>query len=190
MTSQDAAEPDQNIQLLELTQDDIDKMLEIMYVSRAGLQQRFSRGDRCFAVLDKSKILSYFWVRLGERHVPELHWKFNLQAHQAWLYNAVTAKQARGRGLYPSVIRHMAKVMVAEGINELFVDVEQRNCPSIRGVEKAGCKKIAKVKIKKIFSKRKYYLHIFDEEAWQRLSETISDYPQKQCVMEEMVHES
>lgn len=184
LISKTAAEPDQNIRIAELTQDDIDGMRKIMYANRASLQGRFSREDRCFAVLEGGDILSFFWARFGEKYLPESHLKFHLRPHQVWMYNAVTVKRARGRGLYPNIIRHMTQVLGQEGIDELFVDVEETNQPSLRAVARAGCKKIARIQIKKIFSTTKYYLQIYDEITWQQLAETIDNFGNIRCIIE------
>lgn len=190
LRTEEAAEPDPSLELKELTRSDINQMLEIMYLSRADLYDRFYRGERCFAVMEGGKIATYFWAQFDVRYLSELFLRFNLKPSQVWFYNAVTVKSARGRGYYPNIIRYMAKVLRAEGFDELFIDVEERNTASIRGVEKAGCKRVVKVQMKKLLSKVKYRVIVFDEDAWQRLSETISDYPQKQCVKERTVNGS
>lgn len=183
-----AAAPDPNRDIKELTTADINKMLEVMYVSRAGLQGRFSRGDRCFAVLDNDKIVSYFWAQFGLRDLCELHLKFNLSPNQAWMYNAVTVKIARGRGLYPDLIRHMAKVLLQSGINESFIDVDLRNRSSIRGLEKAGCTRVILIHMKRIFTSVNYKLTIFDKETWQQLSLKVEDFHHLQNVTEDSAY--
>jgi hypothetical protein len=190
LRTEEAAEPTPGLELRELTRSDINQMLEIMYLRRVDLYDRFSCGERCFAVMDGGKIASYFWAQFEVRYLRELFWKFKLKSSQVWLYNAVTVKSARGRGYYPNIIRYMAKVLRVEGFDELFIDVEERNKASIRGVEKAGCKRVVKVQMKKLLSRVKYKVTIFDKDTWRRLSEAISDYSQKQCIMEEKVNGS
>ncbi len=179
-----AAEPDPDLEIKELTTDDISTMLEVMYVSRAGLQRRFRHGDRCFAVLDSGKIVSYFWAQFGLRDLCELHLKFNLRPNQTWMYNAITVKTARGRGLYPNIIRYMAKTLIHSGIEEAFVDVAPSNIASIHGLEKAGCTRVVLIRMKKIFSTVNYKLTFFDKDAWHRLSEIIKDFHSIQYIVE------
>jgi hypothetical protein len=180
-----AVAPNPNRDIKELTTADINKMLEVMYVSCAGLQERFSRGDRCFAVLDNDKIVSYFWAQFGLRDVYELRLKFNLPPNQAWMYNAVTVKIARGRGLYPDLIRYMAKALLQSGINESFIDVDSRNRSSIRGLEKAGCTRVILINMKRIFASVSYKLTVFDKETWQQLSLKVEDFHHLQNVTED-----
>ena len=168
----------------ELTSSEIDEMLEVMYLSRADINDRFNRGQRCFAIWDGGKIVSFFWVQFGIRRLLELHWEFNLKPNQAWMYNAITVKTARGRGCYPNIIRHIANVLRAEGFDEFFIDIEERNKASIRSTEKAGCRQIVKVKMKKLLRKAEYRITIFDKEAWQRLSGTINNFSERKYIKE------
>jgi hypothetical protein len=182
---EEADAPNPDLEIKELTTDNIGKMLEVMYVSRAGLQRRFRHGDRCFAVLDNGKIVSYFWAQFGLKNCDELHLKFNLHPNQAWMYNAITIKTARGHGLYPNIIRYMAKVLLQSGIDESFVDVDPKNRPSIRGLEKAGYTRVVLIHMKKIFSTVNYKLTIFDKDAWRQLSEIIKDFHSIQNIVED-----
>jgi hypothetical protein len=177
-------ESDPNLNIKELCIEDIDRMFEVMYVSRRGLLQRFSCGDRCFAVLDNGKILSYFWVQFGLKDFGELHLKFNLQPNQCWMYNAITVKAARGHGLYPNIIRYMAKSLLCSGFNEAFIDVTPGNLPSIRGLEKAGSTKVTLVKMKKALSKIEYRFSVFDRDSGHKLFQTIENFEQIQKVVE------
>jgi hypothetical protein len=168
--------PDPSLNIKELTAGDIDSMLEVMYVSRSGLQRRFDRGDRCFAVVDNGNIISYFWARFGLKDSCELHLKFELKPHQAWMYNAITVRSARGRNLYPNVIRYMAKALLQSSVEEAFVDVELRNKASIQGLEKAGYKRLVLIHTKRLFSKTRYHITVFDADGWKILSQTIQNF--------------
>jgi len=185
-----AAEHDPNLDIRELAVDDISKMLEVMYVSRAGLQERFFRGDRCFAVLDNGKIVSYFWAQFGLKNLRELYLKFNLHPNQVWMYNAITVKAARGRGLYPNIIRYMAKALLKSDIHEALVDIDPGNIASIRGLKKAGFNLIVLIRMKKIFSTINYDVSIFDRVAWKYLSEIVNNFPKRERVIQEPVNGS
>jgi len=177
--------PDPNLDIKEINAVNIDKMLEVMYISRGGLQERFSRGDRCFAVFENGKIISYFWAQFGRKDLCELHLKFDLRPNQAWMYNAITIKTARGRGLCPNVIRHMAKVLLQSGIDEGFVDVDPKNRSSVRSLEKAGCTPVVYIRMNKIFSSINYKFTIFNKRAWQQLSKTIEDFQHIQNILKD-----
>ena len=175
---QRAAAPSPALDIRELSINDIGKMLEIMYVSRAGLQKRFLRGERCFAVMDNDKIMGFFWAQFGLKCLKELRLRFNLAPNQTWMYNAITVKAARGQGLYPNIIRYMAKVLSDSGIEQAFVDVKMSNVASCRGLEKAGFTRVAIINMRKVLSSVKYRLAVLDNKAWQGLSDTIEDIGQ------------
>jgi RimJ/RimL family protein N-acetyltransferase len=151
-------------------------MLKVMYVNRAGLQQRFRSRNRCFAILENGNILSFVWIRFGSRYSSELHLKFNLKSNQGWFYNAVTVKAARGRGYFANICRHVVKVLAAEGFDDFFIDVEQRNRPSIRAIEKSGYKRLVKVRMSKLLSKVSYEITVYDKNGWRQLSEMIENF--------------
>ena len=181
-------ESDPNLNIKELTVADLDKMLEVMYVSQTDLQKRFSSDHRCFAIFEAGKILCYFWSQLGLKNFHEVHLKFDLRSNQVWMYNAVTVKAARGRNLYPNIIRYMAKTMARSGIDEAFIDVDPGNTPSFRGLKKAGCTPVVMIRMRKILSKTKYNLTILDNNAWQQLSQIIENFDSIQYVMESNIH--
>lgn len=182
--------PNPDLEIKELLSSDVAQMLSVMYLRQTDIHKRFDHGDRCFAVIDDGKISSYMWVQYGVKHLDELYWVLNLNPHQAWFYNAVTLKHARGRGYYPNLYFHMAKVLRLAGFNELLIDVNERNRPSIRGLEKVGFKQVAKVQMKKRLSKFRYKITVFDKQAWRELSGIINDFPGTRSVIEEAVNES
>ncbi len=187
---EEAGTPNPSLEIKELLPSDVVQMLSVMYLRQTDIYKRFDHGDRCFAVIDAGKINSYMWVQSGVKHLSKLHWVLNLSPHQVWFYNAVTLKHARGRGYYSNLYRHMAKVLRLTGCNELLIDVEERNRPSIRGLEKAGFKQVAKVQMRKLLSKFRYKITVFDKQAWRELSEVINDFPRTHSVIERAVNGS
>jgi predicted acetyltransferase len=170
----------------EITRSDIDEIFKVMYFSREHVLNRFDRGERCFAILEKGNIVTYLWAAFKERSMKELSLNVQLKTNQSWFYNALTIKEARGKGYYPSIIRCMAKTLQNEGISEIFIDVEGENAASIRGVEKAGFKKVLRVQMKKTLSRIKYWVTVFDNPVWLRLSEEI-EYPQGGTSIHEVI---
>lgn len=59
--------------------------------------------------------------------------------------DCVTHEQYRGRSIYPFVIGKMAVDALASGVGEVFIVVGTDNVSSIRGIEKAGFKKLARI---------------------------------------------
>jgi RimJ/RimL family protein N-acetyltransferase len=190
LLAEEAGEPDPSLEIKELALSDIDQILAVMYFSRAEICRRFGRGDRCFAVIDGGEIATYFWARFGVWRLNELFLEFKLKPNQAWFINAFTVKSARGRGYYPNIIRYMSRTLASEDFDEFFVNAEERNRASIRGIEKAGFKRMAKVQMKKLLSKARYKMSIFNRKGWEKLSEMICNFPNKQYVTEEYLNGS
>ncbi len=176
--------PDSKLDIREFTTDDTDKLLDVMYISRADLEKRFADKERCFVALCNGRIVSYFWAQFGLKNLDELHLKLNLPPNEAWMYNAVTIKTARGRGLYPNIIGYMARVLLQSGVDESFIDVDPENRSSIRGLVKAGCTRVALIQMRKIFSTVSYKLTVLDLCAWQQLLQVIEDFRREGVIME------
>jgi len=162
--------------VVELTRDDIDQLLGVMYVGRKDLLARFDRGERCFAVLENNRVISFFWSQVNLKDWEEMDLRLDLQRDRSWMYNSITVKQARGRGLYPKIIRHMFETLRRTGVNHFFVDVQPHNRASIRGLEKAGFTRIAIVSMRKILSKTTYHVAVFDRSRWDQLASLIVNY--------------
>lgn len=188
LSTSSVCEVDATLEMKELGEYDIDQMLKVMYLSRADILNRLTERQRCFAVLDGQKICTYFWAQFGFKKLDELHLQFNLKPNQAWFYNAITVKSMRGRGYYPNIICYMAKALGAEGFDEFFIDVEERNIASIRGLQKAGCNRVVKVQMKKTLSKFCYRITVFDKKQWQGLCKITGDFPKTWHVIKEVVN--
>lgn len=166
--------------LIELTPDDIDRMLEVMYATRQGLQDRFARGERCFGAVESGRIVSFFWSQVGLKDFYELHLRFRLGCNQAWLYNAITVRAARGRGLYPAITRHIIATLGRAGITDYYVDLRPRNLASARGLAKAGFTRFVLIRMRKLFSCVRYEAKVFDQDRWERFSALIEGFDRRQ----------
>lgn len=65
-----------------------------------------------------------------------------LSKHSAEIGPCATAKEYRGRGIYPMVLKH---VLAHGGYSEYYMLVHDTNTASIRGIEKAGFVRIGQV---------------------------------------------
>jgi len=162
----------------EITQSDIDEICKVMYFSREHVLNRFDRGERCFAILENGQIVTYLWAAFKERNLKEVRLNVRLKYNQSWFYNALTIKNARGKGHFPHLISCIARSLINNGVSELFIDVEAENTASIRGVEKAGFRRVIRVRMGKTFSRITYWITALDKLVWSRLSEEI-EYPQR-----------
>lgn len=80
--------------------------------------------------------------RRGEHY---RRWLVPIGSADLVLYKARTLPSLRGRGVYPALMREIvARELPAGG--RAFVDCKVHNAPSIRGIEKAGFRRVTTVK--------------------------------------------
>lgn len=147
--SQGARFADQELRLLELDAATVDHVLpaEVHHRLFAGegcaYREGIRKGDLGFVLLGRdSSLLHHSFVQfavrtktlLGEsRQVP-------LIAH------CMTVAQARGRRLYPRVLRHVMQALAAAGHRRVAINCDSDNVASIRGIEHAGFTRIARLR--------------------------------------------
>ncbi len=186
---QTAADVDPEIEVRELSEADSEIMLETMYLNSDVLQRRFRRGDRSFAVLEEGRIASYGWTTSGTHHLSEAYLSFRCAPGQAWFYNGVTVKDARGRGYYTAVLLNIAAILRREGYSALYVHVEAANTPSRAGLKRAGFSTILTLQVHKLMSRRRYMLTVQDPAEWSRVRPTILDLPSEEFVTVRLANE-
>jgi len=177
-------EYESDLNFKDLSRSNIKEMVEVMYLSEYDINKRFNNSDRCFAIIDKNKIATYVWGQFKIHWMEELLLKFKLTSNQVWLYNGVTIKSARGKGYYKNILVYIGKVLRTENFTEIYGYAEERNIPSIRGLEKASYIKVVMIHMKKIFSKIEYKVNVFDEESWHNLKKTIANFENNKWIIE------
>jgi ribosomal protein S18 acetylase RimI-like enzyme len=100
--------------------------------------RRLRRGCRAFAARVDGRIASYGWVSAGSECIGELEREFRLPPGEAYVWDCFTLPAHRRRGLYSSLLRHIARAMQAEGTARLWIGTARANRASIRGFEAAG----------------------------------------------------
>ena len=103
----------------------------------AGLARaRLARGDELFGWQSEGGIVSYLWVTFHDRSVGPV--PLVDTPGRVFLYNAFTLEDHRGRGLFASLLLATRAALSREGMLEFVGDVDVRNTPSARSLEKAG----------------------------------------------------
>ena len=100
--------------------------------------QRLSQSTRCYLIRDAERILHASWVTTAAAWTRELRRYVHAPARGAYVYESFTSSAARGRGIYPFALGCIAQSLRREGIEELWVAVEEDNPASQRSVTKAG----------------------------------------------------
>ena len=190
LTPESVVQPNPGLEIRELRTPDMQLMLRVMYLTGSDIEARFGAGDRCFGVMDDGQIASYMWVKFDVFHLGELYLSFKCKRNQAWFYNAITVKSARGKGYYSALYRHMVNTLKREGISELYACPEDFNVPSLTGMRHAGYTPIVRVEVGKLLWTRRYKMTVFDRKLWEDLRETILNLPRRLNVKVEVASEA
>jgi GNAT superfamily N-acetyltransferase len=101
-------------------------------------RRRLGPQTDCCLVLEKERIVHASWVTTGGAWVGELRRYFIVPLASAYVYESYTSPNARGRGIYPAMLRYIASEAARRGLRELWIGVGADNGPSIRAISKGG----------------------------------------------------
>ncbi len=102
-------------------------------LSKATLEERFQQGDVCFVAIDaQDKVAHSHWVSAARGRIPELGMELILEPGQAYMYNATTRPDLRGRGLFPAVRDFLADSLHSKGFRRLLFYVRGDNYIGLR----------------------------------------------------------
>jgi GNAT superfamily N-acetyltransferase len=100
-------------------------------------RRRLGPGTNCYLVLDDQQILHASWVTTAGAWVGELRMYFVVPRASAYVYESFTSPDARGRGIYPAMLRYIASD-AAPRAKELWIGVGEDNDSSVRAISKGG----------------------------------------------------
>ena len=106
--------------------------------SHATFGARLTPHVGCWLVEDQERIVHATWMTTDGAWTRELQRCLRPPRGHAYVYESFTRADARGRGLYPFALRAISARVAKEGIERLWVGVENRNVASLRAVTKAG----------------------------------------------------
>lgn len=103
-------------------------------------EERFARGDRCYAVLaERNTPAAFGWAGTGRPWVSETEQHLVLPARTPWIYDCHTFPAFRGRGLYPQLLNAICRDLAQRhGARRVLVGCLRENHASWRGIRKAG----------------------------------------------------
>jgi ribosomal protein S18 acetylase RimI-like enzyme len=106
--------------------------------SEASFRARLSNDTSCYLVVTGDLIVHASWVTTSMAWTRELRRYFRPPPGEAYIYESFTRGEARGKGVYPFVLRAIAEDLRSDGIKRAWVGVEAGNASSIKAVRKAG----------------------------------------------------
>lgn len=110
-----------------------------------------ARGDRgWYAYLD-GRVVHRSWLVRGPAimRLWSRYGAWPVSDGEAYVHYCETVPAARGRGLYPAVLDHIAREQAS--LRGLYIACESSNQASRRGIEKAGFAEIAHVTVRVLF---------------------------------------
>ncbi|MGH2749766.1 MAG: GNAT family N-acetyltransferase [Actinomycetota bacterium] len=106
--------------------------------SKVTFAGRLSHTTHCFFVSDGRKMLHATWVTTRAAWTRELGGYLLVPEGDCYVYESFTRSDARGRGIYPFVLKGICAWAAAQGLRRVWVGVESANAASRRAVSKAG----------------------------------------------------
>jgi RimJ/RimL family protein N-acetyltransferase len=99
-----------------------------------------------FIACNTDGIQSIAWIYYQNDHNRFLR----LATGDALLHYCLTLPPFRGQGLYPKVLKAATHFLGDQGFKRVFVLAEKNNHASIRGIEKAGFRRIGRIHLRKM----------------------------------------
>ena len=100
------------------------------------LQERLARGDLCLVAWSNGKVVGFTWA-CTDRFLNQLY-RFEFREDEAYLYDAYTSTECRGRGLAGYLRCRMYEVLAEKGRRNLFSISDRFNKPALRFKLKLG----------------------------------------------------
>ena len=93
----------------------------------------------------------------GIQHISWIYYSWHpnrllsLEIDEVEIKYCLTMPESRGKNIYPAVIHQIIFYLQNHGVKRIFMCVRENNYSSIRGIEKAGFKKVDSFKLRRAF---------------------------------------
>jgi RimJ/RimL family protein N-acetyltransferase len=102
-------------------------------------EKLFDQGGTLWIGRSHGQLASAGWSRAGSK---VRSWFFPLAPTWFVISHAITLPEFRGADLYPAMLWFIVRTLAGQGAERFFIDCNDWNVPSIRGIKKAGFQKI------------------------------------------------
>jgi GNAT superfamily N-acetyltransferase len=97
---------------------------------------RLARGCRCFVVSVDGAIAGYGWLSTASEWIGELQLEISPRPGEGYIWNCVTLKEHRRKGVFRSLLLGIAEIARAEGLRRLWIGTVA--IPAEKALEPSG----------------------------------------------------
>lgn len=144
----------------ELKLEDFDQVVDLYRsrnVSVERLRARLDQGEICYVIKSRERVVSLFWLQLGEAYSERLDRHYPLSPTEIYAYDSYTAPDFRGKGLSTAVPNLVAKPFLERGYRCLIGFVVPVNQPAKRAVKKRAFQTVGVTGFVELFGIRLYF---------------------------------
>lgn len=138
----------------ELRQFSKDKSNEL---HSAFLNEAVKKGDKCYAIVDQSKIAGYGWYSNKETETDIKKLTFSFDPSYSYMYKGLTKKNYRGQRLHAIGMSWALKCQLDSGSKGLVSYVEADNFDSLKSCYRMGYEKVGAIIVVNLFGKNILY---------------------------------
>lgn len=127
---------------------ELDQLLDVINTEEMTMtpyfaEQAYSKGNRCFGVIDNNFLAHYSWYATSPTHVVD-NLIFHFPSNNVYMFNAFTSPRYRGQRLYPMAVTRAIMSYFEHGITSALTIIAANNFSSISAVEQIGFSTLGK----------------------------------------------
>jgi len=146
-----------------LTDADVDEYLAFRHGATADeVRARLATGHRCFLARARGEIVHARWYATDRVFFFGLGYEVAAAPGSVIGYSALTAPEARGRGIAPAARVHALEALRADGYTREFAVVDPANRPAVRVVEKVGYRCVGSLGVLRLGSRRRPFVRLVE----------------------------
>jgi GNAT superfamily N-acetyltransferase len=112
-------------------------------LGRAYFDRCFAESYRCFVARTDGRPVAVTWAAEDRISSDFLECQLPLAPDEAYCFATITLPRVQGEGIATALRCHLARVLAESGKRRLFNLVDPSEKPSVRVVEKLGCRRVA-----------------------------------------------
>lgn len=122
-------------------------------------EQRWHRGDVCFAAWRDGRFIHHSWVSYQDSYIGEVYGWLRLKAGEAYVYDCFTDGSCRGQGVFPAVLSHIGHELFNKGTHRIWIAVEEENRSSLKAIQRAGFRPAGEVFYRRVGRRANRAMH-------------------------------